>query len=437
MQLTLDASIANVPATERTASELDDMESLVRTYRPRLLRFVAFSIGDADLAESITQDCFLKAYNARDRFRGDCSISTWLTSIAVNLVRDHQRVQKFRFWRQARATAIDITDAANFLPSPESSPESRLLVKEKAAQVYAALQNLSPNQRTVFLMRFFQDLELSEIASITTSRSTPSKRTSTRTQIRAQPGAHRPIRRPAHYSPNAPPHPASPTQTRKHRWSPIPSCRRNSMNYHPDQIAPITVEDSPAAHLAPDHLTPDQIEDRLIGDLAAAPAAHLAACTLCNERVAAAGSPIASFQQVSSAWSERLSATLPIPIPSQKRPVWQRHTAWATATLSMALGFSFINATHQFSILNTPPPAASSSTSAYLAPVSEPTVAPHAPALTDSANVAPAPRTAQISADNRILLAIDASFAPATDSPAALGLLPAATPHPGPLTIQD
>jgi RNA polymerase sigma-70 factor (ECF subfamily) len=167
MQLALDASIANVQPAERTASELDDLDTLVRTYRPRLLRFVAFSLGDADLAESITQDCFLKAYNARDRFRGDCSISTWLTSIAVNLIRDQQRLQKFRFWRQARATAIDVTDAANFLPSHESSPESRLLVKEKASQVYAALQNLSPNQRTVFLMRFAEDLELSEIAAIT------------------------------------------------------------------------------------------------------------------------------------------------------------------------------------------------------------------------------------------------------------------------------
>ncbi|MGA7156862.1 MAG: sigma-70 family RNA polymerase sigma factor [Acidobacteriaceae bacterium] len=167
MQLALDASIANVPTAEHVASELEDMDALVRTYRPRLLRFVAFSVGDADLAESITQDCFLKAYNARARFRGDCAISTWLTSIAVNLIRDHQRLQKFRFWRQARATAIDVTDAANFLPSNERSPESRLLAKEKAGQVYAALQKLSPNQRTVFLMRFAEELELSEIAAMT------------------------------------------------------------------------------------------------------------------------------------------------------------------------------------------------------------------------------------------------------------------------------
>jgi RNA polymerase sigma-70 factor (ECF subfamily) len=167
MQLALDASLPNVAAAERTGSELDDIDALVRTYRPRLLRFVAFSIGDADLAESITQDCFLKAYNGRHNFRGDCSVNTWLTSIAVNLIRDQQRLQKFRFWRQARATAIDVTDAANFLPSNESSPESRVLVKEKANQVQAALENLSPNQRSIFLMRFADELDLSEIAALT------------------------------------------------------------------------------------------------------------------------------------------------------------------------------------------------------------------------------------------------------------------------------
>ena len=167
MQLALHASLATLPAAGKTGSELDDIDALVRAYRPRLLRFVAFSIGDSDLAESITQDCFLKAYNNRSSFRGDCSINTWLTSIALNLIRDHQRLQKFRFWRHAHATAIDVTDAANFLPSHESSPESRILVKEKTTQVVAALQNLSPNQRTVFLMRFAEEMDIAEIAAIT------------------------------------------------------------------------------------------------------------------------------------------------------------------------------------------------------------------------------------------------------------------------------
>jgi RNA polymerase sigma-70 factor (ECF subfamily) len=167
MQLALNATMTNVQGAERSGSELDDIDALVRTYRPRLLRFVAFSIGDQDLAESITQDCFLKAYNGRANFRGDCSVNTWLTSIALNLIRDQQRLQKFRFWRQARATAIDITDAASFLPSNESSPESRILVREKAEQVQDALVSLSAKQRTVFIMRFVEDMELSEIAAAT------------------------------------------------------------------------------------------------------------------------------------------------------------------------------------------------------------------------------------------------------------------------------
>jgi RNA polymerase sigma-70 factor (ECF subfamily) len=159
--------MSQVPAAGRVSSELEDIDALVRTYRARLLRFVAFSIGDADLAESITQDCFLKAYNGRASFRGDCSVNTWLTSIAMNLIRDQQRLQKFRFWRQARATAIDITDAASFLPSQETSPETRILAREKAQEVQAALEHLSPNQRTVFLMRFIEEMDLAEIAAAT------------------------------------------------------------------------------------------------------------------------------------------------------------------------------------------------------------------------------------------------------------------------------
>src|SRR5580698_739821 len=165
MQLALDATLTNVQAAERSGSELEDIDALVRTYRPRLLRFVTFAIGDADLAESITQDCFLKAYNGRASFRGDCAVNTWLTSIAMNLIRDQQRLQKFRFWRQARATAIDVNEAANFLPSKECSAESRILIKEQTRQVQAALEHLSVNQRSIFLMRFAEDMELAEIAA--------------------------------------------------------------------------------------------------------------------------------------------------------------------------------------------------------------------------------------------------------------------------------
>ncbi len=149
----------------RAIGELDDIDALVRNYRARLLRFVTFSTGDPDLAETITQDCLLKAYNARASFRGDSSLNTWLTSIAVNLIRDHQRTQKFKFWKQARASAVDVTDVASFIATDESTQETRLIAKQQVARLSGIIDTLSANQRTVFLMKFSDEMDLADIAA--------------------------------------------------------------------------------------------------------------------------------------------------------------------------------------------------------------------------------------------------------------------------------
>ena len=145
-------------------TELDDIDQLVKAYRPRLLRYVAFSIGDQDLAETITQDCLLKAFNGRGSFRGDCAVSTWLFSIANNLIRDQLRTKKFQFWRKARATALDVQEMASYLPSHGSGPEAQMLARERTEQVKAVVEELSVNQRKVFLLRFTEEMDLDEIS---------------------------------------------------------------------------------------------------------------------------------------------------------------------------------------------------------------------------------------------------------------------------------
>jgi RNA polymerase sigma-70 factor (ECF subfamily) len=154
----------SVAAHERAVSELDDIDLLVRTYRARLLRFVVSSTGDMDIAESVVQDCFLKAYNARERFRGECSVQTWLTGIALNLIRDKQRTKRFQFWRKAAHTAVDVTEMASILPDRQSSAETRMIAREQAARIGEFLATLSFNQRTIFLMRFQEEMELGQIA---------------------------------------------------------------------------------------------------------------------------------------------------------------------------------------------------------------------------------------------------------------------------------
>jgi hypothetical protein len=56
-------------AIRRDVAVAQDFEALVRLYRPKVFRFALASLRDLDAAESVTQDCFLRAYQARDRFR--------------------------------------------------------------------------------------------------------------------------------------------------------------------------------------------------------------------------------------------------------------------------------------------------------------------------------------------------------------------------------
>jgi RNA polymerase sigma-70 factor (ECF subfamily) len=153
--------------TRGTNSELCDIDALDRMYRARLLRFVAFATGDLDLAETIVQDSLLKAYRARESFRGDCGIYTWLSRIATNLVRDRQRSRSFQFWRKVHKTAPDLSEISPFLQTTESSPEAQLLAHERAQMVAVCLESLSTNQRTVFLLRFIEEMELPEICQAT------------------------------------------------------------------------------------------------------------------------------------------------------------------------------------------------------------------------------------------------------------------------------
>ncbi len=145
----------------------DDIASVHAMYEARIFRFLLFSLRDRDLALSLTQDTFLSAWKSRASFRGDCSIATWLMRIAVNLVRNHTRTGGFRFWKRAAATAVDATDLQLRLVHPGQSAEKALAARQQLAQVWESVERLSARQRTIFLLRFVDELELTEIAAAT------------------------------------------------------------------------------------------------------------------------------------------------------------------------------------------------------------------------------------------------------------------------------
>ena len=153
-------------AVERSG-ELEDFDSVVRLYWPKIFRFAMASLRDRDAAQTLAQDCFFKAYKARGSFRGDASLSTWLMQIAVNLVRDHARDRRLQFWKRARQTGVDLDTASRWLPGGGASPEVTAQEKERVRAVWAATAGLSERQRTVFLLRFVEDMDLLEIAAAT------------------------------------------------------------------------------------------------------------------------------------------------------------------------------------------------------------------------------------------------------------------------------
>jgi RNA polymerase sigma-70 factor (ECF subfamily) len=155
--------------TMATADEIAALEfsSVAASYRPQIFRFLLASTRDVDLAETLTQDCLLKAHRNWASFRGESSVMTWLMRIAINLQKDYWRNRRLQFWRHTRTNAVDLDQASEWLPSGESSAEQRVLAKERVGQVWKVVEGLSERQRTVFLLRFVEEQELCDIARAT------------------------------------------------------------------------------------------------------------------------------------------------------------------------------------------------------------------------------------------------------------------------------
>jgi len=152
-----------------TADEIaaQEFSLVVASHRPQIFRFLLSSTRDVDLAETLTQECFLKAHRNWGSFRGDSSAMTWLMRIAINLQKDHWRNRRMQFWRTTRTNSVDMDEASEWLPSGERSVEQQLLAREQVGHVWKAVSGLSERQRTVFLLRFVEERELSEIAQAT------------------------------------------------------------------------------------------------------------------------------------------------------------------------------------------------------------------------------------------------------------------------------
>jgi RNA polymerase sigma-70 factor, ECF subfamily len=152
---------------DEDAAGVREFDAIIDAHRPRIFRFALASLRDRDAAETVAQDCFLKAHRAWDQFRGDSSVETWLMQIAFNLVRDIGRSRRFQFWKKARVTAVDLDAASAWIADPGSSPEVQAAARQQVEVVWRVVADLSAKQRAVFLLHFMEGMEAAEIEVVT------------------------------------------------------------------------------------------------------------------------------------------------------------------------------------------------------------------------------------------------------------------------------
>ena len=159
-----------IPVQEKAGlgmTALDDFTPLVQSHQQRIYRVLLGMVRDPDTAQTLTQECFLKAYQKRFSFRGEANVGVWLLKIAVNLARDHRRSRLREFWHRLSSSSEEVTDLGQRMPDPHASQERVLLGREEVASVWSAVEKLSPQQRAVFVLRFVEEMSLEEIAEAT------------------------------------------------------------------------------------------------------------------------------------------------------------------------------------------------------------------------------------------------------------------------------
>lgn len=145
---------------------LKEFDHIVVTHQRRIHRILLTLLRDADAADTLTQEVFLRAFEKRNSFRGEANVGTWLIRIALNLARDYRRSRRLAFWRHLlrNGRPNDGTDVAPWVPDPGPSIERTIVAREQLAAVQAVVDRLSHRQRTCFVLRFVEAMTLEEIA---------------------------------------------------------------------------------------------------------------------------------------------------------------------------------------------------------------------------------------------------------------------------------
>ena len=145
------------------ADDIDAFCLLAQRYARRIHLLAFHYCRNAQDAEDLSQDVWLKAYQALRSFRSDSSFYTWLRRITINAFLNHRRATLFQ--RRGQTVSVQLVQIdSEPLESHAVSPEN-IYNQVLFQSVVDALAELTPSQRLAFLLRHYEGMTYEEIAT--------------------------------------------------------------------------------------------------------------------------------------------------------------------------------------------------------------------------------------------------------------------------------
>ncbi len=141
------------------ANEEADYEQIYAAHRARVVRLCHLLLGDADEAQEVSQEVFLKLHRALSSDGAAIAWGPWLRTVAVNACRDRRRS---RWWRWGRTSEEFVDDQH---PDHGLTPEQSAINSETRLRIWQAFRGLSPRQREVFALRHLEGWSTDEVAT--------------------------------------------------------------------------------------------------------------------------------------------------------------------------------------------------------------------------------------------------------------------------------
>jgi RNA polymerase sigma-70 factor, ECF subfamily len=140
-------------------------EQLMRRYNRLLYRAARGILHDDAEAQDVVQETWLRAFQGLASFRGDASLATWLTRIAIHQALDqHRKLGRMVLWDGDPAQEDEMPRNPSDLALAPPSPEQELARQQVRRRIEQAIDLLPPIYRAVFILRAVQGLAVEDTA---------------------------------------------------------------------------------------------------------------------------------------------------------------------------------------------------------------------------------------------------------------------------------